>query len=301
MTKVDGKRYDAIIIGAGLSGLICGCYLAQAGLKVLIAEQHYKPGGCCSFFERKGFTFDAAAHSFGAYRKDGIVRKVFSDIGIDKRIKITRYNPSDTVISPDFKVSFWADVRETISDFQECFPEEADNIENFFSILVNPKPAFFVRIRNWTLKNLLDAYFKDNRLKSLISHPMYGNSGASPSILSACMGAQILKEFLLDGGYYPDGGMQTIPEALADIFRTSGGDLRLSCPVQKIKVKEDAIDGIVTSAGDHIQSRLVISNCDARQTFFELLGRDIIGADFFKQDHADDTVTFSIYFIFGSG
>lgn len=32
-----GKNlYDAIIIGAGIGGLVCGCYLAKAGIKVLI-------------------------------------------------------------------------------------------------------------------------------------------------------------------------------------------------------------------------------------------------------------------------
>lgn len=37
--------YDAIIIGAGIGGLVCGCYLAKAGMKVLIVEQHDKPRG----------------------------------------------------------------------------------------------------------------------------------------------------------------------------------------------------------------------------------------------------------------
>src|SRR5512135_1611837 len=95
MQKSSDTMYDAIIIGAGISGLVCGCYLAKAGMKVLIAEQHFKPGGYCTSFKRKGYTFDAAAHSFGGYRKDGIVRKVFSELGIDKRIKIKRYDPSD--------------------------------------------------------------------------------------------------------------------------------------------------------------------------------------------------------------
>ena len=31
--------YDAVIIGAGISGLVCGCYLAKAGMKVLIIEK----------------------------------------------------------------------------------------------------------------------------------------------------------------------------------------------------------------------------------------------------------------------
>ena len=60
MQKSNNDIYDAIIIGAGISGLVCGCYLAKAGMKVLIAEQHDKPGGYCTSFKREGFTFDAA-------------------------------------------------------------------------------------------------------------------------------------------------------------------------------------------------------------------------------------------------
>ena len=107
MVKTDKNIYDVIIIGAGISGLICGCYLAKAGLKVLIVEQHDKPGGYFTSFKRKGFSFDAAAHSFGNYREGGHVRKILTDLEADKLIEIRRYNPSDIVITPDFKITFW--------------------------------------------------------------------------------------------------------------------------------------------------------------------------------------------------
>lgn len=100
MSRRSSEEYDAIIIGAGIGGLVCGCYLAKAGMKVLICEQHHKPGGYCTSFKRKGFTFDAAAHCFGSYRKDGFVRRIFNDIGINEKVKILRYNPSDIVITP---------------------------------------------------------------------------------------------------------------------------------------------------------------------------------------------------------
>ena len=37
--------YDAVVIGAGHNGLTCGCYLAKAGLKVLVLEQYFEIGG----------------------------------------------------------------------------------------------------------------------------------------------------------------------------------------------------------------------------------------------------------------
>jgi phytoene dehydrogenase-like protein len=37
--------YDGIVIGAGHNGLSCACYLARAGLKVLVLEQYHTVGG----------------------------------------------------------------------------------------------------------------------------------------------------------------------------------------------------------------------------------------------------------------
>ena len=33
MPKKDKEMYDTIIIGAGISGLVCGCYLAKSGMR----------------------------------------------------------------------------------------------------------------------------------------------------------------------------------------------------------------------------------------------------------------------------
>jgi len=270
------NTYDAIIIGAGMSGLVCGCYLAKAGLKVLIAEQHSKPGGYCTSFKRKGFTFDAAAHSFGGYRKDGIVRKVFDDLGVAKRVRIKRYDPSDIIITPDYEVSFWSDLNKTIEEFQKVFPEESININEFFCSLISPTFKSFARMRSWTFKDLLDRYFNNDKLKAILSFPLLGNGGLPPSAMSAFIGASILKEFLLDGGYYPEGGMQALPLALAERFKDLGGEIRLSCLVKKIKVNDGKAIGAVLARGGFIGSGCIVSGCDSRQTFFKLLGSRLV-------------------------
>ena len=38
-------RYDAVVVGAGHNGLTCACYLARAGLNVLVLERYHDVGG----------------------------------------------------------------------------------------------------------------------------------------------------------------------------------------------------------------------------------------------------------------
>ena len=38
-------QYDVVIVGAGHNGLVCGCYLARAGLRVVVVEKRHIVGG----------------------------------------------------------------------------------------------------------------------------------------------------------------------------------------------------------------------------------------------------------------
>jgi len=275
--------YDTIIIGAGMSGLVCGCYLAKAGMKVLIAEQHYKPGGYCTSFKRQGFTFDAAPHCFGSYRKNGVMRKILQDLEVDKKLNIIRPDPSDIIITPDYKIPFWNDLEETIKEFQTAFPKEANSIKNFFYLVLDTNPNSFSKMRSLTFKELLDQYFTDDKLKSIVSLPLLAIGGLPPSLMSAFVGAKLYSEFFLDGGYYPQGGMQALPDALAERFKEFGGELRLSCLAKKIKTKDNIVKGMILEKDGFIQSKYVISNCDARQTFFKLLGKEKTEKEFYQK------------------
>jgi phytoene dehydrogenase-like protein len=277
MPEKDKEIYDAIIIGAGISGLVCGCYLAKAGMKVLILEQHDKPGGYFTSFKRRGFSFDAAAHSFGGYRESGQVRKILTEIGVDKIIKILRFNPSDVIITPDFKMIFWNDLNDAIANLVKIFPDEKHNIINYFNFLTSPNQSQFIKLRDKTFSSLLHSFFKNEKLINSLAFPVFGNGGLPPSLMHAFSGSKIFSEFIIDGGYYPEGGIQNLPNALDNIIKQNNGKILYKRTIKKILVKNNSVTGVKLDNNETLISKYVISACDMTQTFKNLLGKKIIG------------------------
>ena len=277
---MSGKyQYDAIIIGAGISGLVCGCYLAKAGMKTLVVEKNARPGGYCTSFKRGGFYFDACVHSLGSLREGGNLRVIIQELEIEERLKITRYDPSDIIVSPDFKIHFWNDLNKTIQEFQENFPNESEKIKEFFNYIKNCEGTSIIALRSITFQTLLDRYFNDEKLKGILSLPVLGNAGLSAKKISAFVGVILYKEFMLDGGYYPNGSIQALADVLAARYKEFGGDIHFSSPAKKIKVKDKKIEGVEVSRKGTFSAKYVISNADATQTLLSLVGKEIISND----------------------
>lgn len=270
--------YDAIIIGAGIGGLVCGCYLAKAGMKVLIVEKNAKVGGYCTSFSRGGFKFDACVHSLGSLRGNGILRIIMEELSLMNEVNFMRHNPQDIIITPDGNITFWNEIEKTIADFQQRFPQEAVNIKRFFDFVLNCNGVGLIQIQHITFRELIDRYFSDKKIKSVLSFPVLGDTGMSASISSAFTAVALYKEFILDGGYYPNGTIQKFPDALLVRFREYGGEILCSSLASKIRVKDNCIDGVEVNRNDFMRTRYVISDIDAMQTFFGLLdGENIAG------------------------
>lgn len=60
------NKYNVVIIGSGLGGLVCGYILSKNGLRVAIVEKNSLPGGCLQTFVRKGVKFETGMHYIGS-------------------------------------------------------------------------------------------------------------------------------------------------------------------------------------------------------------------------------------------
>lgn len=281
MSKTN--EYDAVIIGAGISGLVCGCYLAKVGMKVLIVEKSPQPGGYCTSFTRQGFFFDACAHSLGSMKNGEIVSVILKDLDILERIQFQTFSPSDMVITPDIKVNFYNDINKTIDAFSKIFKHEAANIKKFFEYINDQNGFIHVELRTQTFKELLDNYFADDRLKSILSVFTLGNVGLPPSSLSAFTAVKFYRQFMLDGGYYPVGGMQGFADILAQRFQELGGVFMASKVVTKVQVDNGMASGVILKSGESFISKYVVSACDAKQTFTKFLDQNNLDQSFINK------------------
>jgi phytoene dehydrogenase-like protein len=275
--------FDVVVIGAGLGGLISANYLAKSGLRVLVLEQHSLPGGCCSSFERDGFVFDSGAHSLGSCRADGEFGGIFKDLDLNAEsgVVVERAVPSDVVVTRDFTLTVRGQSEEIIEEFSRCFPAERVRIKRFVNEVnacnVKAPRALMTYVQKYqgmTFREMLDAHFHDEKLKQVIC-VFLGNVGLPSTHVSAMRAIVMLKEFILDGGYYIVGGMHRLVERLATDFVKRGGVLKYQVKVTRILVTKKGVAGVAVTSGDQFHAKIVISNASLRQTFCSMLEPEV--------------------------
>src|SRR6478672_3025024 len=118
--------YQAIVIGAGHNGLTCACYLARAGLKVLVLERYETYGGMTVSEQLAAPGFLSDVHASGylvAKLTPAPDELVLSRHGLEL---ITR-DPNWAQVFPDgraFTIS--RDVEETVRSMEQFSRADAD-------------------------------------------------------------------------------------------------------------------------------------------------------------------------------
>lgn len=287
-------RYDAVIVGAGIGGLVLANLLVEEGLSVLLTEQHYMAGGYCSTFRRAGYTFDAASHFYPLLgNPETLTGRLLGRLGVETGW--VKMDPVDTFHFPDgsrFEVP--ADYETYRARLDEEFPGQREALDGFFREVREAYKLGLVeyfrnrpmrpldRYRHLTVKDVLDRWFGDDRKLKLLLTADCPHWGSQPGNTSFVFDSMLRLSYFL-GNYYPVGGSQAFADELARCFEDRGGDILMSSQVERIHVENGRASGvrITTTRGNlkgtrDIAAGVVVSNADLLQTVHKLLPDGVV-------------------------
>ena len=317
------KLYDAVIVGAGHNGLVAACYLARAGLDVVVIEKNEWIGGAAVSRELyPGFTYSNCSYVASLFRpeimrdlelpkyglqvlpyeggavftEDGGYVGMFRDHDANRR-EFSRLNPRDAEAYDRYSRDVLRHCRfirpmlmRTPPDPSSFRPRDITELawlgKQMFSL---SEAAMYDMIRFWTMSisDYLDEYFENPVIKAYL---------AVASIIGTALGpmspgtAYVLLHHAMgdvDGNIgawgYARGGMGSITKALTASFRASGGEVRTGQGVERILVRSGKAVGVALADGTEIRGKRVISSMDVKRTFLKHVDEAELPEEFVKK------------------
>ena len=287
------ERHDAIVIGSGIGGLTAAAFLAKGGVRPLVLEKHFLPGGNAMTFRRKKmFDFDVGFHYIGNCGPGGLFPTILEQLGVADRVEFVPLNPDDfdTVHLPDLVFHTpvgWERYRQRL---QEAFPQETRAIDRYIDFMMTAagrapapgqrplqellgKPA-----SRCTLAEVFDALETSQPLRHLLG-AIYATYAVPPSKAPAVTHATVVDHYM-GGAYFVRGGGQPIVEALLSVIKDGGGEVRLRSKVERIIVEGEKAVGVELASGEELRAPIVLSNADAKRTFLEMVGEEHLSPAF---------------------
>ena len=253
--------YTIIIIGGGLSGLAAGIRAARFGLKVLIIEQHWQPGGLNSYYYRHGFLLETGLHAMTNYAPPSVkhapLSRLFRQLKLSRKHFITHEQLCSEVVFPDQSIAFSNDLSMLVDEIARAFPGYVDN---FLRLVEEVKLYDPFALTPWrSTREYLAGVLGNRQLEDMILLPLmvYGNSEEYDMDLGQFV--IMFQAILLEGFFRPDRTIKEFLDMLVAHYKGFGGEIRYRAPVKSILKKGDRVRGVVLDDGEEITCEAVLS------------------------------------------
>ena len=121
-----------IIIGAGIAGLSAGIYARRNGYDATIYELHYLPGGLCTAWKRRGFTFEGCMHYVGLVGSspEHAFYRQWKELGVVPNTKMIHHDVFHTFRDRSGRtLNIYTDVDKLEKELLSLSPSDAQEIK----------------------------------------------------------------------------------------------------------------------------------------------------------------------------
>lgn len=276
-----------IIVGAGIGGLSAGCYARLSKLNTRIFEMHAIPGGMCTAWKRKGFTFEGSIHHLAGCRPGGPLYAMWEELGAMPREVLLPDDLTQVEDPEGNRFTVYTDLDRLEAHMLDSFPEDATMIRRYVraarrliphDLLELPltgyrgllgKTRVLPTLVHWgrpTMRSIAED-FKSDFLRRAFPTIQY-NWPDIPVVVHLNMLAQCAV-----GNYgFPTGGSLPFVQSIETRFRELGGEITYGARVTEILTENGRATGVRLEDGTEHRADAVISNVFERTTIERLLG-----------------------------
>jgi len=302
-----------IVVGGGHNGLVAACYLARAGLDVLVLEQSGRLGGGSRTEELvPGYRFNTHSAAHNIVHATGIVEDLrLPEVGL-------RYREMDPFSVAVFEggpiVRFHRSVDQTVASIREVDRGEARRYAAWMRSAMpivdvmragldsgapagrqlrslpgrlvagaralgrNGGPLGLARLAVSPYGRLLRERLGTDLVRGPVA-AFAAHASASPETPGGATFALWQAFYHQVGQWHAVGGSQALVDALAARLAASGGAWRCAAAVRRIIRRGDAVGGVELESGEHLAADGVVTAMDPRVALLELLDPPLDGPE----------------------
>jgi phytoene dehydrogenase-like protein len=282
---------EILIIGAGVAGLSAGCYAQANGYSSLILEMHSQPGGLCTAWQRKDYTFDYCIHWLVGSGKAHGFRKIWDFLGmIDDSIIIDPEIFQTWRCSDGTEVHWYTDAGRLQAHLEGLANNTGDRqAVAELSRWIRKMGTFILMEPDFSPRGLRATFQSLPALRVMREFQgrdwmSFAGRITTPVLREAFTGFFAMEGFPLmavlftlgnlhaHNAGYPRGGSLPMAKRAEATYRALGGSITYNARVQEILVEHDRAVGVRCADGSVIRARWIVSAADAHTVIHELLG-----------------------------